>query len=407
VDTTEQTAAAPAPDRYTIISSDCHAGGSHAQYREYLDPALRARFDEWREQYRNPFRDLQDDTRSRNWDDERRIREMDADGVVAEVVFPNTVPPFFPTGVVIAAAPTTREDYELRRAGLRAHNRWLVDFCSAHPVRRAGLGQILLNDVDDALEDVRWIADHGLAGVLLPGVAPNTPVDPLFSPAYDPLWALCAELGLPVTHHGGGSGMPDYGRFPSSTTVYMMEAGFFANRALWHLIMSGVFERHPDLVFVMTEQGAGWIPGALRQMDDLNAAMAAGKFGELGPSAVVLPRPPSEYFASNCFVGTSFPPPSEAAVFADLGLERVMWGSDYPHREGTYPYTRESLRRTFAGWDPADLRLVLSENAARVYGFDLDALAPLAAVAGPTVEELSVPLADLPADATSPAFYKD
>ena len=85
-------------DRYTIISSDCHAGGNHAQYREYLDPAWIDEFDAWRGRYKNPFRDLQDDGRSRNWDDERRIREMDADGIVGEVVFPNTVPPFFPTG---------------------------------------------------------------------------------------------------------------------------------------------------------------------------------------------------------------------------------------------------------------------------------------------------------------------
>ena len=162
-------------DRYTIISSDCHAGGNHAQYREYLDPAYVERFDEWRGRYKNPFRDLQDDGRSRNWDDERRISEMEADGVVAEVVFPNTVPPFFPTGVVIAPAPTTPEDYELRLAGIRAHNRWLADFCAAHPERRAGLGQILLNDVDDTLEDIERdyfraierFLDHGAGDCVL------------------------------------------------------------------------------------------------------------------------------------------------------------------------------------------------------------------------------------------------
>ena len=393
-------------ERYTIISSDCHAGGNHQQYREYLDPAYLERFDAWRGRYKNPFRDLQDDGRSRNWDDDRRISEMEADGVVAEVVFPNTVPPFFPTGVVIAQAPTTPEDYELRLAGIRAHNRWLADFCGAHPTRRAGLGQILLNDVEDTLQDVRWIADHDLAGVLLPGVAPNTGIEPLFSPAYDPVWALCQELGLPVTHHGGGSGMPDYGAYPSSTTMYMMEAGFFANRALWHLVMSGVFDRFSDLVFVMTEQGAGWIPGALTQMDDLNAAMRAGKFGELGPSATVLPLQPSEYFARNCWVGTSFPPPGETEVFRTLGIEKFMWGSDYPHREGTYPYTRESLRRTFAGWDPADLRKVFAGNIAGVYGFDLAALDPIGDRVGPTVDEVATPLDAVPADATSPAFYK-
>lgn len=394
-----------APDRYTIISSDCHAGGNHQQYREYLAADYVERFDAWRGRYKNPFRDLQDDGRSRNWDDERRIREQDEDGIVAEVVFPNTVPPFFPTGVVIAPAPTTPEDYDLRLAGIRAHNRWLADFVGAHPQRRAGLVQILLNDVDEALADIRWGKDHGLSGVLLPGVAPNSGIEPLYSPVYDPLWALCQELELPVTHHGGGSSVPDLGRHPTSMTMYIMEVGFYANRALWHLVMSGVFDRYPDLVFVLTEQGSTWIPGVLERMDSLHDSMVAGRFGgELGPASFTLPRRPSEYFFENCFVGASFPSPEDAEVIKDFGLERFMWGSDYPHREGTYPYSRESLQLTFAGWDEADLRKVLGETAASVYGFDLAALAPLAAAVGPTVAEVATPLTDLPADATSPAF---
>ncbi|MFM7070137.1 MAG: amidohydrolase family protein, partial [Actinomycetes bacterium] len=220
-----------ATERYTLLSADCHAGGNHATYREYLDPAYRQRFDDWRGGYTNPFRDLQDDGRTRNWDDERRSSELHADGVVAEVLFPNTVPPFFPTGVVIAPAPTTPEDYELRLAGIRAHNRWLADFVAQRPNERVGQVQILLNDVDEAVADVRWGAEHGMKGVLLPGVSPDTPgIEPLYSPTYDALWATCVELGLPVTHHGGGSGMPDFGQYPSSIVIYMMEAGFFANR---------------------------------------------------------------------------------------------------------------------------------------------------------------------------------
>lgn len=401
------TATTTSTDRYTVISSDCHAGGSHAQYREYLDPAFVERFDAWRDRYKNPFRDLQDDGRSRNWDDERRIGEQDADGIVAEVVFPNTVPPFFPTGVVIAPAPTTREDYELRLAGIRAHNRWLADFCAAHPHRRAGLGQILLNDVDEAVADVRWAKEHGLSGVLLPGVAPNTPIEPLYSPAYEPLWSVCEELEMPVTHHGGGSGVPDMGRYESTLAMYILEVGFYANRALWHLVMSGVFERHPSMVFVMTEQGSAWIPEVLNRMDTLHADMVSGHFGgELGPQAFVLPRTPSEYFFENCYIGASFPTQSDATRFAEIGIDRVMWGSDYPHREGTYPYSREALRRAFAGWDEAEVRKVLSENAARVYGFDLDALAPIAAECGPSVAEVAEPLTEVPADASSPAFYR-
>ena len=176
-------------DRYTVISADTHAGGSHAQYREFLDDKYKADFDAWREKYRNPFRDLQDDGRTRNWDSERRLSDQRTDGVVAEVTFPNTVPPFFPTGVVIAPAPSP-EDFPKRLAGLRAHNRWLVDFVAESPERRAGLAQIALNDVDEAVKDVYWAKEQGLSGILLPGVSPDTPwIDPLFSEAYDPLWA--------------------------------------------------------------------------------------------------------------------------------------------------------------------------------------------------------------------------
>ncbi len=166
--------------------------------------AYQDEFDAWRGRYSNPFRDLQDDGRTRNWDDDRRNGDLDAEGVAAEVVFPNTVPPFFPTGVVIAPAPTP-EELPLRLAGIRAHNRWLADFVAAYPDRRCGQAQIFLNDVDEAIKDVRWCKAHGINGVLLPGVSPDTPwIEPLSSPVYDPLWAVCQELGMPITHHAGG-----------------------------------------------------------------------------------------------------------------------------------------------------------------------------------------------------------
>src|SRR5690606_21122211 len=128
-----------------------------SQYREYLDPEWRDEFDAWRERYRNPFRDLQATGQERNWDSDLRLAAMAADGVVAEVLFPNTVPPFFPTGSLIAPPPRP-EDLERRWAGLHAHNRWLVDFCAEAPAQRAGVAQIFLNDVERAVEEIRWVA---------------------------------------------------------------------------------------------------------------------------------------------------------------------------------------------------------------------------------------------------------
>src|SRR3954462_454384 len=113
-------------DHYPIISADCHAGASHAVYREYLAKEYLDDFDAWRNRYKNPYKDLRaNDDRIRNWDNEKRNGDQERDHVVGEVIFPNTVPPFFPSFVLFAPQPTP-ETYEHRLAGIRAHNRCLV-----------------------------------------------------------------------------------------------------------------------------------------------------------------------------------------------------------------------------------------------------------------------------------------
>lgn len=393
-------------ERYTIISSDCHAGANHRTYREYLEPKYHEAFDAWRGEYSNPFRDLQGDTRTRNWDNERRISELEADGVVGEIVFPNTVPPFFPTGALIAKPPTA-EEYELRLAGVRAHNRWLADWCAEHPERRAGIAQIFLNNIDDAVADAIWAKEHGLrGGILLPGVPPDVDhIKPLYDPVYDKLWKVCEDLDIPVNHHSG-NGSPSYGNYPVALALWLVETPFFSHRAFTHLILSGVPERFPKIKLVFTEQGGAWIPEVLQRLDDLHTRiMSTGRNGELGFSQDSMPpRKPSEYFRRNCYVGLSFPSPTEAAAIKEIGVDRVMWGSDYPHHEGTYPYTREALRRSFSEWSPEDLTQLLSRTAATVYDFDLQKMDQFGAKVGPTVEEVSVPLDAVPADSGSGAF---
>jgi predicted TIM-barrel fold metal-dependent hydrolase len=385
-------------ERYTVISADCHAGGSHAAYREYLDPAFQADFDAWRGRYKNPYKDLGDDRRLRNWDSEMRTSQQEADGVAAEVVFPNTVPPFFPSFVLFAKPPTA-EEYGHRRAGVHAHNRWLVDFCAEAPERRAGVGQIFLNDVEDALEDVRWIKDHGLrGGILLPNIAPDVKwVKPLYDPIYDPVWELCQDLEVPVNVHSG-SGNPDYGAYPTSMLLYINEVIFYTQRPFVQLLLSGVFERFPRLRFVMTEAGCAWVPPMLEQLDSTLATIRdSGATGEIRyRDDQVLPRSATEYFHQNVWMGVSNPRPVDVAARHAIGIDRFMWGSDYPHDEGTHPYTREHLRSRFSSIDPPEVRKLLSENAAALYGFDLAALAPVAQRVGPTVEEVATPIDEVP-----------
>ena len=391
---------------YTLISSDCHAGGNMKAYEEYLSPSYREAFAEWRGAYSNPFRDLQDDGRSRNWDDERRNGDLDAEGVAAEIVFPNTVPPFFPTGALITYPATDRAEYERRLEGIRTHNRWLADFCAAYPERRCGLPQVFLNDLDDTIADLELAAANGHSSFMLPAVPPDSGMLGLYHPAYDRLWAACRDLDLTITQHGG-SGNPNYGDAPAATLMYLLEVPFFAHRNLSHLIMSGVFDRFPELRYVMTEQGVGWVIEDLRRMDGYHAQMSSGRVGELGfPAELVLPDKPSSYFARNVWIGASFPSPSEAEAMKTIGIDRTLWGSDYPHNESTFPHNREHLRRSFSSWDEVDLRKIFAENASKVYRIDLDALVPLAERIGPSVDEVATPLDEVPKGAFSPAFTR-
>jgi len=396
-------------EHLVLISADGHAGGNHDQYRSYLETKYLDQFDAWRMKYSNPFKDLSGGTKDRNWNQERRISELEDDGVVAEVLFPNTIPPFFPTGAVIARPPTP-DDYDLRLAGIRAHNRWLSDWCGEYADRRAGIGQIFLNNLDDAIEDVRWCHQHGLRGGILVHPVPDDMkhLKPLYAPDYDPLWAVCQELGVVVNTHSGGGGMPDYGPYPASGLLWIAENQFFSRRPVMQMIVGGAFERFPELRFVLTEQGASWIAPMLANLDSYHRQMArVGRIGELkyDPDDV-LPLAPSEYFRRNCWVGVSFPSPIEAAARFDMEPDRFMWGSDYPHDESTYPETREGLRRAFAGASADDLRQVLGGNAAALYGFDLERLQPIADRVGPTIGELAVPYAGVPEGNRSPAFTR-
>lgn len=392
--------------RYVVISADCHAGADLRDYKPYLESRYHDEFDAWADSYVSPFGDLVKADADRNWDSARRLRDLEADGIVAEVLYPNTIPPFFPRGGLTALAPGPGE-FERRLAGLRAHNRWLAEFCAEAPERRAGIGQILLNDVDEAVRDVHWIADHGLrGGVLLPGVPPGAPLPPLHAPLYDPVWRACEERGVIVNAHAG-SHSPDYGEYPASLSMWLMEASWFSHRPLWTFIMSGVFDRFPGLRLVLAEQGSSWIRNALDTMDGFYPQIAKGNIGELRfLEPQLLEHMPSEYWERNCFVAASFLHRDDCQRRDRIGVHKIMWGSDYPHLEGTAPFSKEAIRLTFAGVPEDEVAAMLSGNAAALYGFDLERLAPIAAAVGPPVDEVAAGLDLVPQGAQSLAFRR-
>jgi hypothetical protein len=128
------------------------------------------------------------------------------------------------------------------------------------------------------------------------------------------------------------------------------------------------------------------------------ANMRSNKVGEMRfEGETVPPRSATEYFHQNCYVGASQPTPADiAAALGPVGIERFMWGSDYPHEEGTHPYTRETLRQTMSGLPRDTVQRMLAGTAAELYGFDLDKLRLLADRVGPKVSEISQPLTELP-----------
>jgi predicted TIM-barrel fold metal-dependent hydrolase len=389
-------------DRYVVISADTHAGADLYDYRPYLPARLHDEFDAWAKTYRSPFDDLIIATAKRNWDSPFRMAEMDADGVAGELLFPNTVPPFFPTSPNITISlPRTKDEFEKRWAGVQAHNRWQVDFCSLAPTRRKGLIQIFPNDVELAMEEIRWGVEHDCFGaVLVPAVSPGDEVvAPLFHTCYEPLWALCHDLDLTIVQHSGaGSPIMPMDQ-PASNPVLITEMASWAQRTLPHLILAGVFERYPNLRFVPTEQGTHWVRMQLAGLDAMVPTMKTSAdnrtYGIFGGSSVdELTMSPSEYVKRNVYFGASAFSPYEAGMIGFMGADHILWGSDYPHEEGTTPDSKTAIRWALQDQSVEDTRLILAGNAARLYGFDLDALAPVAAEIGPSVEETHQPLGD-------------
>jgi len=396
-------------DRYTIISVDGHAGASLLDYKPYLATKWHGEFDAWAESFVNPFSDLLASTAYRNWDSEARLAETESQGVVAEVLFPNTIPPFFAQSNLTALEPTA-DDYEKRWAGVQAHNRWLADFCAAAPGRRAGCAQVFLNDLDDTLAEVQWATDNMdvLGGILVPSVPPNSAIAPLWDPVYEPLWQLCEANDVVINIHSG-SGLPDYGQHEAARAIMLIELAWYAHRGVWHLIFGGVVERHPNLRVVLTEQGTSWIPRGLETLDWFHRRMTFGGAAEaafFGAATKGMSMTPTEYFRRNFWVGASFLRPSESPLRYEVGIDRIMWGADYPHSEGSYPYTTEALRAAFADVPAAEVKRMLETTAADVYRFDLPALREIGDRIGPTVAEVAVPLdpADYPSDSTCNAF---
>jgi predicted TIM-barrel fold metal-dependent hydrolase len=395
-----------ASERMVVISSDGHCGGRVLDYRPYLESAYLEEFDRWAATYKDAWEDLEDSRSdndkmglasfeaSFNWESQNRLEHIESQGVSAEVLFPNTAPPFSPHAWISSPAPRSRQEWEHRFAGVRAHNRWLVDFCADAPGRRAGLAQIFLDDIEAAVAEVRWAKAAGLMGVLLPSDH-TLKMENLYYPKYDPLWAACEELGLPVVRHATlGSEKPEEAG-PASTWVGVFEGPFFYNRGIFHLLCGGVFERFPGLKYVTTETSfSAKIVPMLDEVDTMyNTSLGDSPIGVftdilIGDGVAQLKMAPSEYYNRNCYLANPF----DFRTAYNAGLPNLLWGADLPHSEGSTPFTREALRLVFEGIPEDEVRHMTSGNAIELFGFDPAVLQRVADRVGPTYEEIATPL---------------
>jgi predicted TIM-barrel fold metal-dependent hydrolase len=290
--------------------------------------------------------------------------------------------------------PASAAEYDRRYAGLQAHNRWLADFCAELPGRRAGIAQIFLTDVDQSIKEVRWAKQHGLKGILLPSDH-MLQLSNLYYPRYEPLWAACADLEMPIHRHAvvpSEAASETVG--DAAPLIGFTEIMFFIHRPITHLILSGVFERHANLKLVMTENGAAKVLPIAQGLDAFIMQARADNtimslFG--ADAARRLTRLPGEYVRSNVYHG-SFLTDEDIAHRHEVGVDRMMWGADFPHHEGTHPFSREALRLNFSGLPDDEIRLMTSGTAMEVYDFDPIALQSVADRIGPTLEEIKVPL---------------
>ena len=168
---------------------------------------------------------------------------------------------------------------------------------------------------------------------------------------------------------------------PGAMGIYVSEVVWWNVRPLSFMVWGGAFERFPRLTVAIVEGTSVWVPEYLRLLDQRYEETHYS--AKLGDYRSHLRSKPSEYFARNVVIGASCMPRREAELRYETGVANIMWGSDYPHPEGSWPVTREQMLETFRGLPEAEVAAMLGGNAARVYGFDVEKLAPLVARIGP------------------------
>ena len=282
-----------------------------------------------------------------------RIKDMELDGVDAEVLY----------GIVGVGLRITNP--ELVRFVYQVYNEWVADFCKTHPGRWAALAPIPNHDPSIAAESLRKANEMGLAGG---DFALANAVKPLYHASWDPLWAASSEYGMPISYHGAG-GLSASVRAPDSADAkdYSNKFNLVSDSCsqlegaliLASIIYSGACDRFPDFRFVLGESGVTWIPFLLARMDAHYLDTR---------HHVSLSMKPSDYWKRQG--SATF---QTDAILADMinlvGVDNVIWGSDYPHPDGVFPDSLATIQEDLGKLMPDIRRKLVCENAGNLYGF--------------------------------------
>jgi predicted TIM-barrel fold metal-dependent hydrolase len=289
------------------------------------------------------------------WDPEARLADQARDGVAAEIIYPTV-------GMVLCNHP----DFDYKKACFAAYNRWLAAYCSGHPARLLGCGQVSMRSVEDGIAELEGVRALGLRGVMMPG---NPAQEDYDSKIYDPFWEKAVELGLPLSFHiltDRNYAFAHRVRGPAMNGFLSIVRG--CQDVLGTLVLGGVFERHPDLRVVCVEADAGWVPHYMYRMDH-----AWKRHRYWLPAGMKLSKLPSEYFAENVYV--TFQDDWVAFKVANLlNWRRLLWANDFPHSDSTWPWSQEMLAEHTKTLSAEQKRAILCDNVAALYGIDVAAL---------------------------------
>lgn len=274
-----------------------------------------------------------------------------ADGVVGAVIRPTQ-----------GLTSYCIDDSALFGAMCRAYNDWIAEFCHEDPARLKALAMLDSHDPAQAVLELERAKKRGLVGGIIscyPGADCHYGL-----PAWERLWAAAASHHFPLSlhvlsNHAGPYGVP----FEQMTYSLRVNADHWLRMSIADMIFSGVFERHPGLMVESSEHEGGWVPYFLWQMDWTWERRIKRRL-----QANAIPHPPSQYFRNNVFVSIIY---DELAIAARdiIGIDRLMWGSDYPHEQSSHPHSRTMLAGLLADVEPAAARAIVRTNAGALFGF--------------------------------------